>query len=104
MPKRMILDEYTLVLIEFNETHYLYFQQEYQNFHFTPVLSKPDTNWDGANGYVQQVIDNSIDTLGDLNQIQFYLCGPKQMMLETISMLKKHGVKDSAILCDDFSN
>ena len=77
---------------------------EYQNFHFTPVLSKPDTNWDGANGYVQQVIDNSIDTLGDLNQIQFYLCGPKQMMLETISMLKKHGVKDSAILCDDFSN
>ncbi|WP_339900345.1 2Fe-2S iron-sulfur cluster-binding protein [Paraglaciecola polaris] len=77
---------------------------EHQNFHFTPVLSKPESDWHGETGYVQQIIEHSFLTLGNLNQLEFYLCGPRKMMLDTIVMLKNQGVKDSEILCDDFSN
>ena len=77
---------------------------EHQNFYFTPVLSKPESDWHGETGYVQQIIEHSFLTLGNLNQLEFYLCGPRKMMLDTIVMLKNQGVKDSEILCDDFSN
>ena len=68
------------------------------------MLSKPESDWHGETGYVQQIIEHSFLTLGNLNQLEFYLCGPRKMMLDTIVMLKNQGVKDSEILCDDFSN
>lgn len=73
------------------------------DFMYLPTLSKPDENWLGAQGYAQQVLENNFMTLGDIELLDFYLCGPKGMMDETIELLKTRGVKDSHISFDDFS-
>jgi len=78
--------------------------QNYLNFKYIPVLSKPEKDWFGKSGYVQQVLNINFEKLGDINTLEFYLCGPKSMMSDTIEMLKNNGIKDSAIQYDDFTN
>jgi len=78
--------------------------QKYQNFRYIPVLSKPDKHWFGEFGYVQHVLNKYFEKLGDINNLEFYLCGPKFMMSDTIEMLKNNGVDESAIQFDDFTN
>jgi len=77
--------------------------QKHSNFSYTPVLSRADQNWQGATGYVQQVIEDSFTEFGSVDNLEFYICGPKSMMAETIDMLKNNGVPENAILFDDFS-
>lgn len=72
------------------------------NFHYTPVLSKPDDDWLGATGYAQHILELNLDTLGGIDELEFYLCGPQGLMDEVISILKNKGVKDDDIRFDLF--
>lgn len=74
-----------------------------KRFTYLPTLSKPSGEWLGAQGYAQEVLANNIATFGDINSLDFYLCGPAGMMDATISLLKEHGVSDDHISFDDFS-
>lgn len=72
------------------------------NFHYTPVLSKPNDDWLGAAGYAQHILGLNLDSLGDIDNLEFYLCGPQGLMDEVISMLKSRGVQDDEIRFDLF--
>ncbi|KGK00139.1 2Fe-2S iron-sulfur cluster-binding protein [Thalassotalea sp. ND16A] len=73
------------------------------HFHYFPTLSRADENWLGSTGYVQQMLELNLDSIDNLENIEFYLCGPSLLMTETIAMLTAKGVADSAITFDDFN-
>lgn len=79
------------------------FAENNESFHYYPTLSKPSDDWLGATGYAQEILSLNFETLGHIDDLEFYLCGPKNMMTETINFLKAKGVKDSAIAFDDFT-
>ena len=73
------------------------------NFHYYPILSKPPEGWSGAKGYIQDLLASNIDNICQLKGIEFYLCGPAQMMSETINLLKTKNVDASNIAFDEFN-
>ncbi len=73
------------------------------NFHYYPILSKPPEGWSGAKGYIQDILASNIDNICQLKGIEFYLCGPAQMMSETINLLKTKNVDASNIAFDEFN-
>jgi Na(+)-translocating NADH:ubiquinone oxidoreductase F subunit len=66
-------------------------------FHYIPVLSKPDESWLGAAGYAQHTMHLNLDKLGDINELEFYICGPQGLMDEVIYMLQSKGVEKDDI-------
>ncbi|MDG1733845.1 MAG: 2Fe-2S iron-sulfur cluster-binding protein [Thalassotalea sp.] len=74
-----------------------------EHFHYYPTLSKPNEDWLGSTGYVQQILQLNLSTMGDVTNIEFYLCGPQALMTETIDLLKANGVEDNQIAFDLFS-
>jgi Na(+)-translocating NADH:ubiquinone oxidoreductase F subunit len=81
---------------------YYQLAQENEKFHYYPTLSRASDEWLGATGYVQQILELNLSTIDELDNIDFYLCGPQAMMTDTIKLLKARGVKDSAIAFDKF--
>jgi len=75
---------------------------QHAHFHYYPVLSKPDEKWLGATGYAQETLALNLGSLGDITQLEFYLCGPQGMMDEVITLLKGKGVSDEDIRFDLF--
>ncbi|MBT1063312.1 2Fe-2S iron-sulfur cluster binding domain-containing protein [Bowmanella sp. Y26] len=69
---------------------------------YYPVLSQPSEQWTGATGYVQDTLMLNQQLLGELKEMEYYLCGPVEMMQQTIAMLKAAGVADEAIRFDSF--
>ncbi len=64
-------------------------RSKYENFKYIPVLSR-DT-WNGKVGHVQ-------DHLGaDLQNKTFYICGLKELVMETKELLLNYGVKPENI-------
>jgi Na+-transporting NADH:ubiquinone oxidoreductase subunit F len=88
-------------LIYFDEFTAL--SDKFNNFNYCPVLSRPDDKWTAETGYAQQVVEKNLEEIDSLENIEFYICGPKNMMLDTISLLHSLGVDDSSIAYDDFS-
>ncbi|WP_286261563.1 2Fe-2S iron-sulfur cluster-binding protein [Thalassotalea atypica] len=91
------------------EQDLIYQQEFYQlaksdsRFTYLPTLSKPNKDWLGAQGYAQEVLKMNLSSFNDLSNLDFYLCGPKGMMDETIALLKHHDIEDNRISFDDFS-
>lgn len=69
---------------------------------YYPVLSQPSRQWTGATGYVQDTLMLNQELVGELTDLEYYLCGPVEMMQQTIAMLKAAGVADEAIRFDSF--
>jgi len=78
--------------------------KQYKHFHYYPVLSQASDDWVNEKGYVQQSLSQQLSSLGDVDNLEFYLCGPQALMTETMALLKNKGVKDSAIKFDSFGN
>ena len=72
------------------------------NFHYIPALSKPDDAWLGATGYAQHILELNLDSLENIDELEFYICGPQGLMDDVISMLKNKGVKNDDIRFDLF--
>ena len=77
--------------------------KQYTNFHYYPVLSRPDSGWLGATGYAQQVLALNWHNVVAQGEPEFYLCGPKGLMDDTISLLREKGIAEDSIAFDDFS-
>jgi Na(+)-translocating NADH:ubiquinone oxidoreductase F subunit len=73
------------------------------NFHYYPVLSRPSEYWTGAKGYVQDLLTSNISNICKIDGVEFYLCGPPEMMNSTIELLKEHNVDASDIAFDKFT-
>ncbi len=78
--------------------------QQYDHFHYYPVLSQENNDWKGSKGYVQEALSLQFCDLGDIDNLDFYLCGPQALMTETIALLKSKKVKNSAIKFDSFGS
>jgi ferredoxin-NADP reductase len=65
------------------------------NFSFQPVLSRED--WDGLQGHVQDHLPD------DCKNKTFYICGLKELVLETKELLVKLGVDPTKIKSERYS-
>ena len=66
---------------------------------YVPVLSRED--WDGATGYVHKHYKKIISD-ESLKDPIFYLCGWRDMILESRNNLKDLGYDTKKIICDMF--
>ena len=64
--------------------------RHYENIYYVPVIEKPSNGYQGARGLITgRVIQ---DTLGDIHEKTFYLCGPQAMYNFCVGELTKLGV------------
>jgi len=90
------------------ESHLLY-RQEFEemarvhaNFRFWPTLTRPDSGWTGRLGRVQAHLTEAIGLLGDRRDVDFYLCGLKEMVDETRVLLKSQGFDRKQIFYEKY--
>ncbi len=91
----------------FYEDHFRAIEQEFPNFSFHIALSDPlpEDNWDGYTGFIHQVVrDNHLDQHEDLDEIEFYLCGPPMMLSACLKMFDELGIEDDMVRFDDFGS
>jgi len=72
--------------------------ENFPNFKFHPVLSKPSEDWVLCSGRVTDCL--SVHSLPE--KASYYLCGNKQMVLDTTSMLQSLSVKPENIHHEKF--
>lgn len=79
----------------------LFWAPKYQNIklHFIPVLSRINPNWEGATGYVQNVLqEHEID----LSDTQVYACGSNDMINSAFKLLAEKGLPENQFYSDAF--
>lgn len=72
---------------------------EHGNFTYTPLLSRPDDDWKGDSGYVQDLV---LRQYPDLSQHDVYLCGSPTMIHAANPMLLEHGLDEHRLHFDSF--
>ncbi|NLN92029.1 MAG: NADH:ubiquinone reductase (Na(+)-transporting) subunit F [Candidatus Hydrogenedens sp.] len=78
---------------------------ENPNFSWHTALSEPqpEDNWEGLTGFIHQVLfDEYLSKHPEPEEIEYYLCGPPQMLEASRKMLADLGVPDEMIMYDDF--
>ena len=66
---------------------------------YTPVLSRPDADWAGAKGYIQQQLEQDY---ADLAGCEVYACGSPAMIAAARSVCLARGLDDAAFYSDAF--
>lgn len=82
---------------------FLKLAQQHPHFYYYPVLSRPSKEWVGAQGYVQDLLKSKFKEIGQIQGMEFYLCGPANMMTATLDLLKTNKVDANNIAFDSFS-
>jgi ferredoxin-NADP reductase len=87
------------------ESHLLYRQEfeemgrNHPNFRFWPTLTRPESGWTGRQGRVQAHLAEAI---GDRRDVDFYLCGLKEMVDEVRGLLKSQGFDRKQIFYEKY--
>ncbi len=79
--------------------------RENPNFTWTLALSEPlpEDDWKGDVGFIHQVLhDRYLHAHPAPEDVEYYLCGPPQMLAACMQMLTDLGVERDAIMFDDF--
>ncbi len=82
-------------------------EREFPNFKYHVALSEPlpEDNWTGFKGFIHQVVhDHYLKNHKNVDQIEFYLCGPPMMLSAVQKMLGDLGVEQDQIAFDDFGS
>ena len=66
---------------------------------YIPVLSRQDNDWNGAKGYVQNVV---LKQQIDLENTQVYACGSKDMINSAKELFFKNNLKENNFFSDAF--
>jgi ferredoxin-NADP reductase len=75
-------------------------QRENRNFHYIPTLSRPDPEWTGARGYVQEHVREIVKDRRDMDA---YICGLKNMVVANRDLLvKEKGWDRKSVLYERF--
>lgn len=80
-------------------------ERENDNFQWHLALSDPlpEDNWNGETGFIHQVVlDKYLAKHPAPEDVEYYLCGPPQMLEACGKMLQDLGVERENILFDDF--
>lgn len=74
-----------------------------RNAHVALSEPQPEDNWTGFKGFIHQVVfDNYLKNHPNVDEIEFYLCGPPMMNSAVQKMLGDLGVEKDMIAFDDF--
>ncbi|WP_372935488.1 NADH:ubiquinone reductase (Na(+)-transporting) subunit F, partial [Mariniphaga sediminis] len=79
----------------FYESYFRKLADEHPNFSFQLALSDPlkEDNWTGQTGFIHEVVfENYLKEHSNPMAIEFYLCGPPNMVKACTKMLRKLGV------------
>jgi ferredoxin-NADP reductase len=63
-------------------------EREHKNFLYLPTLSRPDDDWKGNRGYVQEFVAKIVAERTDMDA---YICGLRDMVTANRELLKKLG-------------
>ncbi len=76
-------------------------QREHDNFHFVPVLSKPDPadDWPGRKGLVHEAM---LTDFPDMRGYEIYICGSVRMVEAAVPAFIGHGLDESLCFTDAF--
>lgn len=80
-------------------------QREHENFRWHLALSdpRPDDGWTGHTGFIHQVVlERYLQHHPAPEDVEYYLCGPPQMLQACMTMLADLGVERDNIRFDDF--
>jgi len=80
-------------------------EKKFPNFQYHVALSEPqpEDNWTGFKGFIHQVVfENYLKNHPNVDEIEFYLCGPPMMNSAVQKMLGDLGVEKEMIAFDDF--
>ena len=80
-------------------------EKKFPNFKYNVALSEPqpEDNWTGFKGFIHQIVfDNYLKNHDNVDEIEFYLCGPPMMNAAIFKMLDDLGVEKNMIAFDDF--
>ncbi|MEC7585128.1 MAG: NADH:ubiquinone reductase (Na(+)-transporting) subunit F [Planctomycetota bacterium] len=80
-------------------------EREFPNFSYHVALSEPlpEDNWTSHTGFIHQVVmANHLEEHENVDEIEFYLCGPPMMNSAVFKMLDDLGVEKEMIAFDDF--
>lgn len=69
------------------------------NFKFVPVLSRPNSQWAGACGYVQDVL---LSIMPDLSHVAVYACGSDAMIKSAKALLTQANLPSNRFYSDAF--
>ena len=69
------------------------------NIKYIPVLSRPESDWNGAQGYVQDIVLNQQI---DLENSQVYACGSNDMINSAKELFIKNNLKENNFFSDAF--
>jgi Na(+)-translocating NADH:ubiquinone oxidoreductase F subunit len=89
----------------FYQDHFESIAGRFPNFSYHPALSSPleTDDWSGPSGFIHEVVfEQYLKNHPHPNAIEFYLCGPPQMMKACQKMLRDLGVADSQVTFDEF--
>lgn len=81
--------------------------KEYDNFTWHIALSRPEPedNWTGFTGFIHKVAyENYLKDHPNVEDIEYYLCGPPMMLESVLEMLDNLGVEPENIRFDDFGS
>jgi CDP-4-dehydro-6-deoxyglucose reductase len=71
----------------------------HDEFLFWPVLSRPDGDWQGRTGHVQEHV---MEALGERRDVDVYICGLKAMVDDLRSRLKAAGLDRKHIIYEKY--
>jgi MocE subfamily Rieske [2Fe-2S] domain protein len=89
----------------FYQDHFQALAARCSNFHFHLALSAPlpEDDWTGHRGFLHEVVlKQYLAGHANVPAVEFYLCGPPQMIAACLAMLHGLGVADSQIAYDEF--
>jgi len=87
------------------ESHLLYGEEledmasAHANFRFWPTLTRPDAAWKGRQGRVQMHLAEAVNERRD---VDFYLCGLKEMVDDVRGILKRQGFDRKQIFYEKY--
>jgi CDP-4-dehydro-6-deoxyglucose reductase len=87
-------ESHLLYRVEFEEM-----ARRYPQFRFWPTLTRPDEGWAGRQGRVQAHLT---EASGSQNDVDFYLCGLKEMVNDVRSVLKSQGFDRKQIFYEKY--
>jgi len=80
-------------------------QRQHDNFTWHLALSdpQPEDHWPGDTGFIHQVVfDRYLKNHSAPEDVEYYVCGPPQMLQACLNLLRDLGVEQENVLFDDF--
>jgi Na+-transporting NADH:ubiquinone oxidoreductase subunit NqrF len=83
----------------FWKDHFDELAQKYPNFSYEIALFKPDEDWDGAKGFITELVKEQYP---DASKCAAYLCGHRAMIADASDILTANGCPKERIYTERF--